>query len=532
VVETFLPETQQDVPVTQPRLGPLGWLRWIWRQLTSMRTALLLLLLLAVAAVPGSVFPQRRIDTGRVQAYLAEHRSSGPWLDRFGFFDVYSSPWFSSVYLLLFVSLVGCVLPRSRRHWQAMRSAPPRTPRRLARLPEHATRTIDDPAADVVERARQALRGRRYRVTPYDGGDSLSAEKGYLAETGNLLFHLALLGLLASVGAGLFTGYGGQVLVVEGGTFSNSLPMYSSFTAGTRFSPGDLPPFSFSLDKLVVRFENQTAGGQLGAPREFTATVTVRDAPDAAPRTETVQVNHPLLVDGAKAYLAGNGYAPVVTVRDGTGAIAFRGPVPALATDGTYTSTVVVKAPDARPRQLGLAGTLVPTALLQPGQGWVSIFPDALNPRLVLTAWAAAPGQDGLGVNSGVPQSVFSLDVSRLTQLRDTDGQPARLLLAPGERRDLPDGAGSITFDGLRRFASFDVSSDPTKGWALGSALLALLGVTTSLFVRRRRLWVRVTRDEQGRTVVEAAGLARGEDAGLGAEVKAVLDRAAGDVKE
>ena len=234
MVETFLPETQQDVPVTQPRLGPLGWLRWIWRQLTSMRTALLLLLLLAVAAVPGSVFPQRRIDTGRVQAYLAEHRSSGPWLDRFGFFDVYSSPWFSSVYLLLFVSLVGCVLPRSRRHWQAMRSAPPRTPRRLARLPEHATRTIDDPAADVVERARQALRGRRYRVTPYDGGDSLSAEKGYLAETGNLLFHLALLGLLASVGAGLFTGYGGQVLVVEGGTFSNSLPMYSSLNRSGR----------------------------------------------------------------------------------------------------------------------------------------------------------------------------------------------------------------------------------------------------------------------------------------------------------
>ena len=529
MVETFLKETEQGDAPTLPRLGLVGWLRWGWRQLTSMRTALLLLLLLAVAAVPGSVFPQRRIDTGRVQAYLAEHRTSGPWLDRFGFFDVYSSPWFSAVYLLLFVSLVGCVLPRSRRHGEAIRSAPPRTPRRLARLPEHTTRTVDAPVADVVAHARAALRGRRFRVASYDDGASLSAEKGYLAETGNLVFHLALLGLLVSVGAGLFTGYGGQVLVVEGSTFSNTLPMYNSFTSGTRFTPGGLPPFSFSLDQLTVRFENQTAGGQLGAPREFTATVTVRDAPDAAPRTETVEVNHPLLVDGAKAYLAGNGYAPVITVRDGAGAVAFRGPVPALATDATYTSTIVVKVPDARPRQLGFAGTLVPTALLQPGQGWVSIFPDALNPRLVLTAWTAAPGQDGLGVNSGVPQSVFSLDVSKLTQVRDTDGQPARLLLAPGETSTLPGGAGSITFDGLRRFASFDINSDPTKGWALGSALLALLGVTTSLFVRRRRIWVRVTTDPQGRTVVEAAGLARGEDAGLGAEVRAVLDRATGD---
>jgi len=530
--EIFLPETRREAPVTLPRLGLVGWLRWIWRQLTSMRTALLLLLLLAVAAVPGSVFPQRRIDTGRVQAYLADHRSSGPWLDRLGFFDVYSSPWFSAVYLLLFVSLVGCVLPRSRRHWAAVRSEPPRTPRRLARLPEHVVRTVDVPAADVVERARAVLRGRRWRVAVHDGGTSLSAEKGYLAETGNLVFHLALLGLLTSVGAGLFTGYGGQVLVVEGSTFANSLPMYNSFTSGTRFTAGDLPPFSFSLDKLTVRFEDQQTGGQLGAPRQFAATVTVRDTPSAAPRTQTVEVNHPLQVDGAKAYLAGNGYAPVVTVRDGAGAVAFRGPVAALVTDGNYTSTIVIKVPDAAPRQLGFAGTLVPTGLLAPGQGWISIFPDAVNPRLVLTAWAAAPGQDGLGVNSGVPQSVFTLDVSKLAQLQGTDGQPARLLLAPGQTVTLPEGAGSITFDGLRRYASFDISSDPTKGWALGSALLALAGVTASLFVRRRRMWIRVTTDPQGRTVVEAAGLERGEGAGLGDEVTVVLDGATRETKE
>ncbi|HEY6798781.1 MAG TPA: cytochrome c biogenesis protein ResB [Kineosporiaceae bacterium] len=524
-LETFLPETEQDAPAAPARLGLVGWSRWTWRQLTSMRTALLLLLLLAVAALPGSVFPQRRIDTGRVQQYLSEHRASGPWLDRLGFFDVYTSPWFSAVYLLLFVSLVGCVLPRSRRHLAAVRSAPPRTPRRLARMPEHAVRVVDDPVADVVARAREVLRARRYRIALHDGGTSVAGEKGYLAETGNLLFHLALLALLVSVGAGLFTGYGGQVLVIEGSTFANALPMYNSFTSGSRVTPADLPPFSFTLDKLAVRFEDRSTS-QLGAPREFTATVTVRDRPGAAPRTETVQVNKPLQVDGAKAYLAGNGYAPVVSVRDGTGAVVLRGPVPALVTDAEYTSTVVIKVPDARPRQLGLAGTLVPTGLRQPGEGWISIFPDALAPRLVLTAFAAAPGQDGLGVNSGVPQSVYSLDVSRLTQLRTSDGQPARLLLKPGETATLPDNTGSITFEGLRRYASFDISSDPTKGWALGSALLALAGVTASLFVRRRRVWIRVSTDGEGRTVVEAAGLARGEDAGLGDEVRAVFEGA------
>ena len=525
--DTFLPETRRDAPPVLPRLGPLGWLRWAWRQLTSMRTALLLLLLLAVAAVPGSVFPQRRIDTGRVATYLADHRGTGPWLDRLGFFDVYSSPWFSAVYLLLFISLVGCVLPRSLRHAQAVRSAPPRTPRRLARMPEHAVRTVDVPASQLLDAARAALRSRRYRVAVHDDGASLAGEKGYLGETGNLAFHLALLGLLTSVGAGLFTGYGGQVLVVEGTTFSNTLPMYNSFTAGTRVQPGDLPPFSFTLDSLAVRFEEKDAG-QLGQPRGFTARVTVRDAPDAAPRTEQIEVNHPLVVDGAKAYLVGNGYAPVISVRDGKGAVAFRGPVTALVTDAQYTSTVVVKVPDASPRQLGLAGTLVPTGVLEPGRGWVSVFPDARLPRLVLTAFAAAPGQDGLGANTGVPQSVFTLDVSKLTQLHDTDGQPTRLLLAPGQTAVLPEGAGSVTFEGLKRYASFDISHDPTKVWALSFALLALAGVTASLFVRRRRVWVRVSAGPQGRSVVEVAGLARGEDAGLAAEVTALLTRVAG----
>ena len=104
------PRTERD-DITQPSLGPLGLLRFAWRQLTSMRTALFLLLLLAVAALPGSIFPQRSIDAVRTADWIARHETAGPWLDRLGFFEVYASPWFAAIYLLLFVSLVGCVLP-------------------------------------------------------------------------------------------------------------------------------------------------------------------------------------------------------------------------------------------------------------------------------------------------------------------------------------------------------------------------------------------------------------------------------------
>ena len=96
-----------------------------------MRTALFLLLLLSVAAVPGSIFPQRNIDAGRVADYIAQNPTTSPWLDRFGFFDVYSSPWFSAIYLLLFVSLVGCIVPRTKVHLAALRATPPRAPARL-----------------------------------------------------------------------------------------------------------------------------------------------------------------------------------------------------------------------------------------------------------------------------------------------------------------------------------------------------------------------------------------------------------------
>lgn len=152
-----------------PQLGTIGMARWAWRQLTSMRTALFLLLLLSVAAVPGSVFPQRNIDAGRVADYLAQNPTSGPWLDRFGFFDVYSSPWFSAIYLLLFVSLIGCIVPRTRQHWRAMRAQPPRAPARLTRLDHHAELTTTLSADEALTAARAALRGKRFRVHSHDG---------------------------------------------------------------------------------------------------------------------------------------------------------------------------------------------------------------------------------------------------------------------------------------------------------------------------------------------------------------------------
>jgi cytochrome c biogenesis protein len=523
---------------TPPRIGTVGLLRWAWRQLTSMRTALLLLLLLAVAAVPGSVFPQRRINPGQVQQYLDDHPGYAGLLDRLGFFDVYSSVWFSAIYLLLFVSLVGCVLPRSRMHLRALRAAPPRTPRRLERLPGHERICVDAPPQETLDALARTLRRRRYRVARHDDASasalSVSAERGYLSETGNLVFHLALLALLTGIAAGSLFGYSGQVLVVEGQSFSNAVPYYDSFTAGSRVDSGDLSPFSLTLDRMRVRFDDQQAdagSSQFGAPRQFDADMTVTDAPGDAPRKVTVSPNNPLDVGGVRAFLVGNGYAPHLTIKGGDGKVAFSGAVPFLATGGNYKSVGVVKVPHAQPRQIAVTGFFLPTYYLDPQQGPSSLFPDSVDPKLAVTAYVSKPGEDDLTTGDGAT-SVYALDTSRLTQLTKPDGDPLNLLVNPGATVKLPDGAGEVSFDGLRRYAVLDVRHDPSKGWVLVAALAALAGVTASLFVQRRRLWVRVSPDGQGRTVVEAAGLSRGEDAGLKDEIAAVLATVRDDEQE
>ena len=108
-----------DGPGPPPALSPGELGRWAWRQLTSMRTALLLLLALALAAVPGSLVPQQGVDSLKVARFRIEHPDLAPWFDRLGMFSVYSSPWFAAIYLLLMVSLIGCVVPRTAVYLRA-----------------------------------------------------------------------------------------------------------------------------------------------------------------------------------------------------------------------------------------------------------------------------------------------------------------------------------------------------------------------------------------------------------------------------
>jgi len=494
-----------------PPLSAGGWFRWIWRQFTSMRTALILLFLLAIASIPGSIFPQRGTNPLKTKEWISGSPTWGPILDRLGFFEVYSSPWFSAIYLLLFISLIGCVLPRAATHWRAMRTPPPPAPRNLSRMQSHAV--LGDADASALDTAAEFLKSRRWHVLrgETDGTQWVSAEKGYLRETGNLIFHLALILILIGVAIGGLFGWKGNVIVKTGDGFSDTLTQYDAWGGGRFADPATLPPFSFTMTDFNVEFDRAVA--QHGSPKLFRADVAYKANPDAAAETTTIEVNHPLEVDGAKVFLVGHGYAPHFVVRDSTGEVVYDDTVVTLPQDGNFTSTGVIKLPDASP-QLGFDVVFYPT--LQPGS-IVSGFPAPDFPATYLAAWTGDPGLD-----TGIPQSVYKLDKTHMSQI----GRVPSLL--PGQTWTLPNGAGSISLVGYERWASFQIAFDPGKEFALVAAVLALSGLMLSLFVRRRRVWLKMSHGPEGTTVVEIAGLNRAEGGDVSTDIEIITEAVAG----
>ena len=472
-----------------------------------MLTALFLLLLLALAAIPGSLVPQVTSDPNGVIQYKAANPTLSPVLDWLGVFNTYSSVWFSAIYLLLFVSLIGCVIPRTKHHFDALRARPPKTPARLERLEGFTTRA----GGATIAEAQTLLKRMGYRTELY--GDSVSAERGYLRETGNLVFHTALIGVLITVGIGGGFGYTGQRVVVEGYAFNNSLASYDSFNPGRFFTDAALEPYSIALDKFTPKYEEQNLNA-LGQAIDYTADVTTTIRGEE-PQKQQIKVNSPLELGGTQVYLLGNGYAPVVTVRDPDGDVVFSQPTACLPQDANLSSLCVLKVPDGLSEQLGMLGFFYPSAVKTTTGVLASNYPDLINPILSLNVYTG-----DLGLDNGVGSNAYSLNTNKLTLIAGLEADTPAIQLAPGDKVDLPNGLGSIELSAVPRFVSLDVHHDPAQGWVLIFAVLVVAGLVTSLFIPRRRVWVKSVKGG-----LEYAGLARGDDPGLAAAVAEIADR-------
>jgi len=470
-----------------PELGFLALCRYAWRQLTSMRTALILLMLMGIAAIPGSLIPQRPANPMAVRDFFKVNPELARWYERASLFDVYASPWFSAIYILLFISLIGCVLPRSVEHYKAMLAKPPATPKNLSRLSHYENFATTH---DALDRASNWFSKNRFRVRVEE--DSLSAEKGYLRETGNLLFHLSLILILIGVSFGSLFGMNGYAIVNVGERFINVPTTYDTLSLGKLKGDNSLQPFQIKVDKFLAKYDPKTS-----APLDYTAWVTVTD--EGKTSKQTIKVNKPLTFGNARVYLQANGYSPVVTVRDANQNVVFQGPVPFLPQDGNLRSIGAIKVPDVQP-SIGFVASFVPTNARTNSQGAISIYPELLDPKLLFSIW-----EGDLGLDSGVPQSVYKIDTTNLKQIGLGSVKPGDTYNYSG---------GSITLETVIPWVNLQVVQDPGKSYALIGAILAIAGLLTSLYGRRRRIWIRLT--DGG---IEVAGLAKNSAPGLEVEV-------------
>ena len=291
-----------------------AYARNTWRTLTSMGTALVLLFLLALGAIPGALLPQRSLNAFKVEQYIAEHPTIGPWLDRLQAFEVFSSFWFTAIYVLLFISLVGCLTPRLIEHARSLRATPVPAPRNLGRLPKHHTAEVSGSADAIAAVVSEHLRG--WRRTERKDGEitEISAEKGYLREFGNIVFHFSLLGLLVAVAAGKLFGYEGNVIVVadSGPGFCSASPAaFDSFRAGNTVDGTSLYPICMRVNDFQAHYL------PTGQATSFAADIDYQAGADL--NTDTwrpyrLKVNEPLRIGGDRVYLQGHGYAPTFTV--------------------------------------------------------------------------------------------------------------------------------------------------------------------------------------------------------------------------
>lgn len=498
----------------------MSYLRNAWRQLTSMRTALVLLVLLAVAAIPGSVLPQHSVKSEDVAKYYAAHPDLAPVVDKLWGFDVYRSPWFSAIYLLLFISLAGCIVPRLRDHARALLRKPPEVPANLSRLPQHAAEIS---VAGTPTQAMPSLRGwRKVTREQPDGSVTISAERGYLKETGNLVFHTALIGVLIGVATGSFSGWHANRIVVAGAetAFCNTPQQLDEYVPGAWVGTGDLPRFCLELSSFDATYLES------GAPSSFSARAKVTGSQQ---RDEAFSVNDPLRLDGANVYLIGHGYAPVLRYTDKFGR-AQTSVTPFLPqSDAGLTSEGVATFPDAnidpkatgdtrdRTQQVAFSGLYLPTA---PDKAPFirSVYPAERNPMMMLSFY-----RGDLGIDTGIPSSVYSLNQGQIQRGKLKQVGEAKFIKV-GESWTLDDGS-KLEFVGTRQFAVLSIRHDPGEPIVLGSVAFLLAGLMLSLVGKRRRIFLRVRPDaaDPARSLIEVGGLPRSDYPGFPEEFTSIV---------
>ena len=478
----------------------------VWRTLRSMRTAIVLLLMLAAGAVVGSLIPQIPNSPQRVAAYQVDHPLWAKLWQAAGFFDVFGSWWFALITTLLFVSLVACLIPRSRAMIRAARAKPIHA-RELDAFPAFAERRVALEPEAAAAKAATMLRRKHYRVELDAASGSVAAEKGALREIGSLAFHWAFLLLLIAVIVGKGTGYVGHATIVEGYGWTDAQFNYDGDVRTGRFFGGDFSGTQIQLQNFQDDFRTS------GIPMDFSSQMSLT-APDGTTEQADVRINHPVVFNGIRIYQFGFGWAPIVQVRRGDQTL-FDGPVvlgqttPPGGNPLAQPWTGFVKLTTLRP-QIAIAVRLYPDAVAyfqSLATGMPQPMTEANAPFMEYEVWQGKLLDNSLTTldtrfmhqtSQGLIGKGWTVDATRGCVISGTSGAiPASL-----GNVTCPTNGGPATltmgFPDLRQYTTLQISHDATVPWVLAAAILIVLGLLPALYISRRKVWVRARPDGTG----------------------------------
>lgn len=466
----------------------------VWRTLRSMRTALVLLLLLALAAVVGSLVPQAANSPQRVAQMFGDHPLRAEIYNRIGLFDVYGSWWFTLIYTLLLVSLVACLLPRTRAMFRNL-AARPVPARELDAMRHYAERAVPANPDRAISGARRVLHRRLFRVSRSNGSTpALAADKGLAREGGSLLFHWAFFLILIGVIYGKGTGFAGQAVIVEGETWTLARANFDGNLSIGRFFEGDFPGVQIRVTDFEATYR------PTGQPADFVTRAELLDAGGSPAETVEIRVNHPAGTEGVKFFQFGYGWAALIEVRHYGDLIASnpvvcrQDPPPKGVSPLQLPWNCVVKLPSLDP-QVGIEFVLWPDS-----RAFFAIFETGRPTPMVqeyapLMTFTAYRGDLGLTV----PQGIATLDKRGLREWKDG-------VLPAGETVDLGEGI-TLSFPDLRQYTVLQVSRDRGLGIMLAAAILILIGLLPALYTSRRKVWVRAEPNGTG-AVLKVGGFA------------------------
>ena len=440
----------------------VGFYKW----LRSMRTAMIMLLLLAVASIMGTLVPQIGPAPQNVQGFIDKYPTLGPLFDRLEFFDLYGSWWFQLLVVFLLARLVSCILPRTKAIIKRMTASPQKSSEAaLRRLPNHVEvkTTLDQKAA--LEASRAVLKGRGFKAKelPDTDGTQLFARKGRWGEVGSLFFHYSIILMIVAAVFGKLYGFEGAAYIIEGQRWVEGHLNYDQLQEGKMFRPND-PHRGFEIQ--VNDFTALYHDDENYFPKDYITDLTVIDD-GVVVKEQKIRVNTKLIYKGVKFYQSSYGWAPHLTITKN------------ITNDaGVVEEDLMYDAPT-----IFFGDAYVANRTFS--------IPANPDPSDLDQLWVDAQFSPDLDPKNLQPRSPY-LDQRALS---------VRLMVGPSQREVgqnfiLPGvekttiGDYTISMPEVKEWTGLQINSDPGVLYVYIAFTMMVLGIVTAFYISHRRMWV------------------------------------------